>query len=81
MLSILRLDREQNIMSLEVRLWKSPRKQNKTCSVASVFSDLDMCMCDIVERKKKKGRTAGGVVLYLKVKLEWKELAWDGRKA
>tara|TARA_R110002003_G_scaffold27_18_gene1478 strand:- start:12514 stop:12630 length:117 start_codon:yes stop_codon:yes gene_type:complete len=38
-------------------------------------------MCDIVERKKKKGRTAGGVVLYLKVKLEWKELAWDGRKA
>jgi hypothetical protein len=31
-------------------------------------------MCDIVERKKKKGRTAGGVFLYLKVRLEWKAL-------
>jgi hypothetical protein len=34
----------------------------------------------MVERKKR-GRTAGGVFLYLKVRLEWKELGWDGRKA
>jgi hypothetical protein len=52
-LSIIRLDREQNIMFLEVQFWKSPGKQNKTCSVSSAFSNLNMCMCDIVEGKDR----------------------------